>query len=283
MIALPVAAVAVRRRWGSFVVGSTLALLAVALTPVLFRPLGDLMTLPEALRLPLLLPLPFAIAGAALVAARRPVLACVMAAALGLGLALAYRDPGSAGPAWATWVAVAACLAALAVRPAGSERLARLRVGSPSSRPRSRSRSRLSGFADLGRDRPDPRALPLPLIEAVRELVPVRAVVFADPESSYRLSAAAPVTVAAAPPARAAATGENDPAGRRRDVAAFFSGEGLSYLDRGEMLNRFGASWLLVDRSRPVPDYVRFLPEPVFDDGRYVLYDLRRHADRPAE
>ncbi len=280
LVTLPVAAVAVRSRWGAFVVGATLALLAVALTPILFRPLADLMTLTEALRLPLLLPLPFAIAGATLYAARRPVLGCAMAAALGLGLVLAYRDAGAAGPAWAAWVAVAACLAALAVRPVVSEQPEGTRrvviVAAALAIPLA-----AVGLSDLRRDPPDPQALPRPLVEAVRELVPVRAVVFADPETSYRLSAAAPVTVAAAPPGRAAASGENDPARRRRDAAAFFTDERLSYLEHGEMLNRFGASWLLVDRSLPVPDYVRFLPEPVFDDGRYVLYELDRRADRP--
>jgi hypothetical protein len=59
-------------------------------------------------------------------------------------------------------------------------------------------------------------------------------------------------------------------------VVAFFRGDGLSYLDRANILSRYGAGWLLVDRSRAAPAYLRFLPAPTYGDDRYAFYDLRR-------
>lgn len=275
-LAATVAAVfGVRRRWGAFVVGSTLALLATALVPVLFWPLSELVTLPEAARLAVLLPLPFSLAGAALLAATAGAVGVAAAAGLGLGLALAFGAGDAGGPAWAVWLAVAGCLVALAARrdldtdraPARLAVAAIVALAVPVA---------AVGLTDLEQDARDPRALPAPLVELVRAQVPARAVVFADLEAGYRLAAAAPITIVAQPARYGTATATADVAGRRRDVIAFFRGDGLSYLDRGDILSRYSAGWLLVDRERGRPDYPRFLPAPIFDDGRYAFYDLHR-------
>jgi hypothetical protein len=275
-LAATVAAVfAVRRRWGAFVVGSTLALLATALVPVLFWPLSELVTLPESARLAVLLPLPFSLAGAALLAARAGAVGLAAAAGLGLGLALAFGAGGVTGPAWAVWLAVAGCLVALVARrdvdidgaPARLAVATILALAVPLA---------VVGLTAFERDAKDPKALPAPLVELVRSQVPARGVVFADLETGYRLAAAAPVTIVAQPAGYGASTAVADVAERRRDVIAFFHGDGLSYLDRGDILSRHWALWLLVDHDRPSPGYLRFLPDPVYDDGRYAFYDLRR-------
>jgi len=41
----------------------------------------------------------------------------------------------------------------------------------------------------------------------------------------------------------------------------------------------YGAGWLVVDKTRRVPDVVRFLPPPVYEDDHFVLYRLTR-SDR---
>lgn len=280
LLAVAVAAVAVRNRFGSFVVGATLAVAVVALVPPLFRPFSDVLTLTEAMRIGLLLPLPFALAGLATVAAARRRAALVPAAALGAAAVAAFGSVPPSGPAWPVWVAVAGCLLALALRPTlpgVADRRATLAVAVALTAPLI-----VGGLVRVDRDRPDPRRLPAGLVAAVRELVPVRAVVLADLGSAYRLSAEAPVTVVGIPPARAAATGANEPRARAREVAAVLYAEKPSYLDRARILARRGASWLLVDRDRGVPAYVRFLPAPVVVEGSYALYDLRRRSEQAA-
>jgi hypothetical protein len=101
------------------------------------------------------------------------------------------------------------------------------------------------------------------LLAALRGIVPERAVVFSDMETSYRISAYAPVYVAAAPPAHVADTPANDPAGRRLAVIHYFATGKQKFLDR------YHAGWVVVDRSR-------FHVDPnwplAYEDARYALY-----------
>jgi hypothetical protein len=103
------------------------------------------------------------------------------------------------------------------------------------------------------------------LVEALREDVPERAVVYSDLETSYRIAAYAPVYVAAAPPSHVADTEENRPYERRRETIRFFETGDLS------IPRDAGADWLVVDRSR-----YELAPslEEVYADGRYTLYRL---------
>ena len=103
-----------------------------------------------------------------------------------------------------------------------------------------------------------------------------RATVFADLETSYRIAAYAPVSIAAAPPAHVARTASNRPYRRRADVIRFFYRDNVSYLEKAEILQLYGASWLVVDRTRKVPAYVDLLPAPVYADAHFALYHLRR-------
>jgi hypothetical protein len=275
---LAVAAVpfATRRRWGAFVLGGTLAGLAVLLVPPFFTAASDMLTLPQAQRLAVLLPLPFALAGVAVLGGRLRVLGCVGAAALGTGLALAFSAEPSSGPAWAVWIAVAGALvgvvAARRLKPAApGSRLFAVAVIAAFALPVA-----VVGLAEAERDRPDRRALTPGLVEFLRARVPVRAVVFADSETSYRLAAAAPLYIASAPPAYVARTERNRALERHDDVEGFFSDESESYLEKAALLAEYGATWLLVDRTKPVLAYVELLPRKVYEDRRFALYRLRR-------
>src|SRR5213076_2679578 len=95
------------------------------------------------------------------------------------------------------------------------------------------------------------------------EDVPKRAIVFSDLETSYRISAFAPVYVAAAPPAHVADTVANRPYARRLSVIRYFRSSDPTILDR------YHADWLVVDRSR---FDVRPTWPLVYEDARYALY-----------
>jgi hypothetical protein len=89
--------------------------------------------------------------------------------------------------------------------------------------------------------------------------------VFSDLETSYRIAAAAPVYVAAAPPAHVADTEANHPYVRRLDVLRFFRTGDLG------IPRRYRAGWIVVDRSR----FSLVLPlARAYADRRYTLYRL---------
>lgn len=285
LLAIPAAALAARRRWAAYVLGGSLAVLFVLLVPPVFTTFSDLASLSQARRLTIVLPLAFALAGAATLAGRLRVAGVVGAAGLAVGLQLAFPsgadEPArlaAGGPGWATWLAVGGGLAALAVGV-----VARRRGPEPTwwavavvcafAVPLA-----VWGFADLERDPPDRRALTPGLVEALRTEVPLRATVFADLETSYRIGAVAPLYVAANPPAHVADSPDNEPYERRRDVIRFFYDDDVSYVDKARILANRGATWLVVDKSRKVPSYLRFLPPPVYEDERFALYPLRRSA-----
>jgi hypothetical protein len=76
------------------------------------------------------------------------------------------------------------------------------------------------------------------------------------------------VYVNSTPPIHSSDTKANHPARRVRDEQRFFRDGGpLS------VLRRYGAGWLLVDRTRV--QHTRFNLPRVYADGRYVLYRMR--------
>ena len=134
----------------------------------------------------------------------------------------------------------------------------------------------VAGLLDLARDRPDPYALTPGLVRAIRTEVPPREIVFSNLETSYRIAAYAPVTLAAAPPAHVARTKRNRPYDRFGAVKRFFFKTGVTDPERWRILNRWGARWLVVDKTRRVPTYVEYVAPAVYEDGRYALYRLPR-------
>jgi hypothetical protein len=283
LLVVPAAVLAGRRRWAAYVLGGSIAILVVVLVPPFFTALSEVSSLSQARRLALFLPLPFALAGAAAIAGRLRLAGCVGALGLGIGLQIAYPGGesgrlGETGPGWVTWFALGGAVAALV---AGW--FLRRTMPSPSWWAVAAIGAfavpvAVAGLGDVSRDAPDRRALTPGLVEALRAEVPLRATVFADLETSYRIGAYAPVYVAANPPAHVADSGENEPYERRRDVIRFFYDDDVSYVDKARILSHRGATWLVVDKTRKTPAYLKFLPAPVYEDDRYALYPLRRES-----
>src|SRR5215204_5614744 len=121
------------------------------------------------------------------------------------------------------------------------------------------------GFADWTRaTEDDPNRLTPGLTSVLREL-PDRQVVFSDLETSYRIAAAAPVLLAAGPPAHVADTEANRPYERRQDVLAFLRSGDLA------IPRKYGAAWLVIDRKRHA---VRVPLSPAYANARYSLFRL---------
>jgi hypothetical protein len=272
---VPLAVPAARRRWAAFVLGGSIAVLAVMLVPDLFVRLSDAVSLSQSRRAAGFLPFVFAVAGGAWVLARY-LGAFVVPLGLGAGIALQLATPGDftadlvhgGGPRLLAWFALLGASAGLAAAAAVRVRAGRLR------------NELLAGVAALlfvlpvgvhaaanWSERPGAGGPVLSegLIEALRDEVPERAVVFSDLETSYRAAAYAPVYVAAAPPAHVADTEDNRPYQRRADVLRFFRTGDLA------IPRRYGAEWLIVDRRRFA---VRPNLPVAYGDERFTLYAL---------
>ncbi len=270
LLLLPFAALAARRRWAAYAVGGALAVFAITLIPWIFTPFSDAVSLSQSRRLAGFLPFGIALAGGLGVLARLlgPLVAPV---ALAGGVALQLLYPGDfgyfledGGPAWATWLAVAGCVAALVVgfwgRPPLERRaaLASVLLLLPTY---------VHGLANWSPSpsRP-PEILSDGLIAAVRERVPTGAIVYADPRTSYRLGAYAPVRVCVNPISHVADTVENRPRERAREFLRFARAGDIETPAR-----RCGATWLVVDRERFGDLSPAF---PVYRDARWALVRL---------
>jgi hypothetical protein len=213
----------------------------------------------------------FAFAGglAVLAAVLRSLL---LPAALVGGIALQLAYPGEfdyrlqhGGPALVTWFAVFGGLAALVLlkrrpaleRPTALVGLAAalfvLPVGIHAA------------FNWSPSDARAPSPLTPGLVQALRDDVPAGAVVYSDLETSYRIAAAAPVYIAAAPPSHVADTAKNHPYRRKAANVRFFATGDLA------IPRAAGAGWLVVDRDRFA---VRPPGRAVYADGRFGLYRL---------
>ena len=100
----------------------------------------------------------------------------------------------------------------------------------------------------------DPDALSPALVEELHA-VPARAVIIASPKISYRLLAAAPVYVVAAPPVHVANTRANRPYERVKDVEAWLAGRDP------DVARRYGATWALPCVRRGTPRGTAGRPE----------------------
>lgn len=266
---LPLAAFAARRRWAAFVLGGSLVLFAVELVPWLFPRFANAISLSQARRAAGFVPFAFALTGAA------AVLSCVLRfavlpLALGAGIALQLAYPGGfgtlagGGPGGVTWFAAGGVVLALAVGlalrrewyargpiPAAAVLLFAVPVA-------------VHGFGQwTPSESRDPYAPTPGLLQALNREVPKRAVVFSDLETSYRISAYAPVYVASAPPAHVADTKANAPYARWRATNRYFATGDI------RIPLRYDASWIVVDRRR----FDVRPPWPlVYEDSRFALY-----------
>src|SRR4030095_15029159 len=76
LVAIPMAALAGTRRWAAYVLGASLAVLALVLVPWAFDNLADAVSLSQARRIAIFLPIPFAVAGAATLVGRYRLAGC---------------------------------------------------------------------------------------------------------------------------------------------------------------------------------------------------------------
>ena len=267
---VPLAALAARQRWAAFVLGGTLAVLGIELPVWIFPHFADAVSISQARRAAGFVPFPFALAGGAAVLTRMtgPL---VLPLALGAGIALQLAYPGDfgpglreGGPAAATWIAAIGGLAALGVGLLLPRRLERRSWLVAAAVALFCVPVAVHGFRHWDpSEKRDLYALTPGLLHSLRTDVPKRSIVFSDLETSYRISAFAPVYVAAAPPAHVADTKANHPYARRLSVLRYF-GTGNEAI-----LRRYRATWLVVDHSR-------FDVKPswslVYSDARYSLY-----------
>jgi hypothetical protein len=270
---LPLAAFAARRRWSALVLGGSLALLTLELVPFLFPKFAAVVSISQARRSAGFIPQALSLAGAAAILARAgPIL---VAAAAVAGVVLQFVYPGGFGaelpsaPSWPTWIAFGGGAAALV----GAATYLRRR--DPADRSGLVSAVAVTAFAVpvavhgfthwTTAVTPDPYALTPGLVRYLNAHVRERSVVFSNLETSYRIAAFAPVYVAASPPAHVADTHANRPYARRRDV--------ITFLRTGDVAipRRYGATWLVIDRSRP---HATIGAGVVYRDRRYAVYKL---------
>jgi hypothetical protein len=269
LLLIPLAGLAARRRWAAYVVGGSLAVFVICLVPWLFTPFSDLVSLSQSRRLAGFLPLAFALAGGMGVLARLlgPL---VIPLALVAGIVFQAFHPGDfgytledGGPAWATWVGVVGAVVALAV---GFRRRPPLERTAALASCLLLLPTYVHGIANWSPSTSRPASiLSDGLLAAVRERVPVGAIVYSSPEPSYRLGGYVPIRVCLNPKHHVADTVDNRPRERVRAYLRFRLTGDLS------IPRACGATWLLVDKER-----LRIEPdlEPVYRDPRWVLYRL---------
>jgi hypothetical protein len=266
---VPLAGFAARQRWAALVLGGTLAILGIELLVWIFPHFADAVSLSQARRAAGFVPLAFALAGGTAVLTRLVGIGVVaLGIAAGITLQLAY--PGDfgefreGGPAWATWVAALGGVVGLAIGLVLRRRIERRNWMVAAAVIAFCVPVAVHGFREWNPAvAVDPRALTPGLLNALRNEVPKRAIVFSDLETSYRISAFAPVYVAAAPPAHVADTKSNRPYSRRLTVNRFFA--------RGDLAIPigYGADWLVVDEKR---FDLRPSWQLVYRDEHYALY-----------
>jgi hypothetical protein len=274
LVLVPLAALAWRRRWSQFVLGGSLAVLALMLVPFLFGHLSDAVSLSQSRRAAGFLPFAFAFAGGlSVLSFVLGILVLPIALLSGIVFqALWMGDFGfrleNGGPSEVVWFAAGAGLVALLVAPLVRRQLAYDSIGLVPGLAAALFLLPVyvHGFA---RWTPvatkDPHALTPGLVHALRNDVPKRGVVFSDVESSYRIAAAAPVLIVDAPPEHVADTRQNRPYARLKDVIAFYRTGNLA------IPRRYDARWLVIARDQPHPT-IRL--RPVYRDARFALFRI---------
>ncbi len=273
LVAVPLAALASRRRWSAYVLGGSVALLAILLLQDLFTPFSDAVSLSQARRAAGFVPLAAAFAGGAAVLARLASWWAVPAAlAAGIALELAY--PGEfvyvldeGGPAIAAWIALVGGAVGLIVAAVRGKR-GKLDDRGPLSAAVAGAfvlPVAVFGFGHWDAARYEPSPL-TPGLVARLDSLPEATIVFSDDSTSYWAASVAPVYIATARPGHVADTVENRPYDRRDDANRFGRTGTLS------IPRSYGADFVLVRRDR-WPRLDLALPA-VYRDGRYVLYRL---------
>ena len=278
---VPLAGFATRRRWSALVLGGTLIVLVLELWVLVFPRFADLVSLSQARRAAGFVPFAFAFAGGAAVLARAAGL-WLLPAALGAGIVCELQFPGDfgtklhhGGPAVVVWIAFVGGAVALVAGAA----LAHRRLGSFEQTGLLAAAATLlfilpvavHGFANWDAAvTSDANALSPGLVQYLGERVPQKSVVLADVETSYRISAYAPVYVVVAPPVHVADTKANRPYARVADVKPFLRTGSLA------TVRKYRPGWVVLRTDEVVP--IRRLErnglKPVYRDSRFVVFRL---------
>jgi hypothetical protein len=275
LVLVPLAGFASQRRWSALVLGGTVIVLALELSSLVFPRFSDLVSLSQSRRAAGFVPFALALVGGTAVATRFLRWA-VLPVALTAGIVLQLEYPGAfggrvaSGPAAGAWIALAGGTAALV--------LGALRRGPALERPGPLAAAAVSlfvlpvavhGFTHWHAAKTtDPSALTFGLVQYLRQDVPRRSIVFADLETSYRISGYDPVYVCAAPPAHVADTKANDPAARRAAVLAYLRTGNLS------IPRRCGAGWIVLRKGEPVARAEAQGARPVYRDESFIVLKL---------
>jgi hypothetical protein len=274
LLLAPLAAFAAQRRWAAYVLGGTALILALELWPLAFTHFSDLVSMSQSRRAAGFVPFAFAFAGG-LAVLTRATSWFVLPIALAGGIVLQLAYPGDfgtkvahGGPAWVTWFALWGCLAGIVVGTV----LVRRGGGRFDSRgPLVTAAACLfllpvavHGFIHwVPKKTIDRSALTPGLVSFLRERVPERSVVYADLETSYRISAYVPVYVANGPPAHVANTKQNDPYARRDELIRFLRTRNPA------IPRRLGAQWVVLRDGERVRG-----ARLVYRDRRFRVYKL---------
>jgi hypothetical protein len=252
LLLVPLAGLASSRRWSAFVLGGSVVVLALELWSLVFPHFSDFVSLSQSRRAAGFVPFAFALAGGTAVAARflgRAVLPVALAA----GIALQLEYPGEFGafhssPSAPAWIALFGGVVALAIG------IVRRRPPLERAGPVAAAAVALfvapvvvHGFSHWSAaETKDPSALTPGVVRYLRDHVPQRSVVFADLETSYRISAYVPVYVCNAPPAHVADTKANRPGLRRAEFLRFLRTGSLA------IPRRYGAGWLVLRKGEQI-------------------------------
>jgi hypothetical protein len=270
LVCVPLAAFARRRRWSAFVLGGTVIVAVLTLVPPFFSTFSDFVSLSQARRAVGFVPLAFAFAGGAAVLSRR-LGVWVLPLALGAGIALELAWPGDfggsptdGGPAAVAWFAAGAGVVGLAVAMRSRRSLDRPGRLTAAAATLFVIPVAVSGFSHWSAE-PSRAVLTPGLVRALHRQVPKGSVVFSDDSTAYRIAAAVPVYVNAAPPGHVADTKPNRPFARRRDAERFLATGDLA------IPRRYGAEYVVLDLRRRVP---RLALPRLYRDSRYALFAL---------
>jgi hypothetical protein len=275
LVAAPLAVAARNRRWAAFVLGGTFVIAVIALVPPFFTTFSDIVSISQARRAVGFVPFAFAFAGGAWVIAERlgrwaPLVG------LGAGIALQLVWPGwfggsaaDGGPAAAAWIAAAGTAVALVAGTVlgPSRRRGHVAAATSATALLFVLPVAVDGFSHWSPTPPAGPGLTPGLVRALHADVPAGAIVFSDDGTAYRIAAALPVYVNAAPPGHVADTKANRRLQRRADADRFEATGDLS------IPRRYRAEFVVLPLARHLKQLQ--LPQ-LYRDARFALYRLPR-------
>jgi hypothetical protein len=285
LVVTPLAFFARRKRWSALVLGATVVILVLDLSPLVFPHFSNVVSLSQSRRAAVFIPYALALAGgAAVIAGLSRILALVLGLAGGIWLQLTY--PGDFGlkaalhqPTLPVWIGLYGGVAAIVL---GTVAAWLSRDPFPRVTGERGATVALAVFLFVlpvavhgfrtwtASNTVDHHALTPGLIQFLQRTVPARSIVFGDLETSYRAVAFAPVYAVAVPPTHAGNTKPNRLFARRHAVRKFFANPSLA------VPRAWHADWLILRRDEPkqwraIESLGR---RPVYADNGFLVFKL---------